>query len=48
LESEDYILDKNGNHAIYEKEGCRPIQIPNHREINENTAKSILKVVGLI
>jgi len=47
LESAGYKLDRNGNHAIYEKEGCRPVQVPNHREINENTAKSILKVAGL-
>ena len=47
LESAGYKLDRNGNHAIYEKEGCQPVQVPNHREINENTAKSILKVAGL-
>ena len=30
-----YTLDRdNGDHSIYEKEGCRPIQIPRHREIN--------------
>ncbi len=43
-----YTLDRdNGDHSIYEKEGCRPIQIPRHREINENTAKQILRVAGI-
>ena len=34
----------DGGHAIYEKKGSRPIQVPNHREVNENTARSILKI----
>ncbi len=38
----------NGGHAIYEKRGCRPVQVPNHREINENTANAILKIAGLL
>lgn len=43
-----YTLDRdNGDHSIYEKEGCRPIQIPRHREINENTAKQILRDAGI-
>lgn len=43
-----YTLDRdNGDHSIYEKEGCRPIQVPRHREINENTAKQILRVAGI-
>ena len=43
-----YTLDRdNGDHSIYEKEGCRPIQIPRHKEINENTAKQILRVAGI-
>jgi len=37
----------DGGHAIYEKSGCRPAQIPNHREIKEHLAKAILKHVGL-
>ena len=36
----------NGGHAIYEKSGSRPVQIPNHRELNEYTAKAILKAAG--
>ncbi|MDR1957326.1 MAG: hypothetical protein LBQ30_10820 [Treponema sp.] len=32
---------------MYEKAGCHSVQIPNHREINEYTAKAILKIAGL-
>ncbi|MCL2819764.1 MAG: type II toxin-antitoxin system HicA family toxin [Oscillospiraceae bacterium] len=37
----------NGGHAIYEKVGGRPVQVPNHRELNENTARAVLKAAGL-
>jgi len=37
----------DGGHAIYEKSGSRPVQVPNHREINEYTAKAILQAAGL-
>jgi mRNA interferase HicA len=37
----------DGGHAIYEKTGNRPVQIPNHREINEHTARAILKAAGV-
>lgn len=48
LESNGYRLDRDdGNHSIYEKQGCRPVQVPRHREINENTAKAILKAAGI-
>ena len=47
IEAAGYKQDRNGDHAIYEKEGCRPVQVPNHREINENTAREILKAAGL-
>lgn len=47
LEAAGYRMERNGDHTIYEKEGCRPLQVPNHREINDNTAKAILKVAGL-
>ncbi len=36
-----------GDHTIYEKDGCRPIPVPRHREVNENTSKAILKQAGL-
>lgn len=36
-----------GDHTIYEKEGCRSIPVPRHREVNENTGKAILKQAGL-
>lgn len=47
LEAVGYKLNRNGDHAIYEREGGRPVQVPNHREINENTANAILKAAGL-
>lgn len=47
LEAAGYKADRDGDHTIYEKEGSRPVQVPRHREINENTARAILKVAGL-
>jgi mRNA interferase HicA len=48
LESAGYRVDRDdGGHTVYEKDGSRPVQVPRHREINENTAKSILKAAGL-
>ena len=47
LETAGYRLDRTGDHVIYEKQGKPPVQIPNHREINEYTAKAILKVAGI-
>jgi mRNA interferase HicA len=48
LEATGYRLDRTGDHAIYEKPGGLPVQVPNHREINEYTAKTILKVAGIV
>lgn len=47
LEAAGYSADRDGDHTIYEKAGSRPVQVPKHREINENTAKAILKAAGL-
>ncbi|MDR0662863.1 MAG: type II toxin-antitoxin system HicA family toxin [Spirochaetaceae bacterium] len=47
LEAAGYRLDRNGDHAIYEKKCGRPVQVPNHNEINEYTAKAILKAAGI-
>ena len=48
LELAGYIESRNdGGHAIYEKYGSRPVQVPNHREINEFTATAILKAAGI-
>jgi len=47
LEASGYRLDRTGDHAIYEKQGSRPVQVPNHREINKNTAKAILDAAGI-
>jgi len=43
LDATGYRLDRTGDHAIYENPGSHPVQVPNHREINEYTAKAILK-----
>ena len=47
LEKAGYVRVRNSRHIIYKKEGSRPVQVPHEREINENTAKSILKDAGL-
>jgi mRNA interferase HicA len=47
LEAAGYRLDRNGDHAIYAKPGNRSVQVPYHREINEYTAKAILKIAGI-
>ena len=47
LEAAGYRLDRKGDHRIYEKSGSRPVQVPDHNEINEYTAKEILKAAGL-
>ena len=41
-----YVLREGGEHTIYTNgEKCEPI--PRHKEINEITAKSIIKRMGL-
>lgn len=47
LEAAGYKAVRDGDHTIYEKKGCRSVQVPKHREINENTARAILKAAGL-
>jgi mRNA interferase HicA len=47
LKEAGYRLNRTNKHAIYEKQGCCSIPVPNHREINENTAKAILKQAGI-
>ncbi|MDR2598905.1 MAG: type II toxin-antitoxin system HicA family toxin [Oscillospiraceae bacterium] len=37
----------DGGHAIFEKLNCRPVQVPNHRELNKYTAIAILKIAGI-
>ena len=41
------VVRDSGDHTIYQKAGFRPVQVPQHRELNENTAKGILKIAGL-
>ena len=48
LKTAGYRLDRTGDHAIYEKQGSPSVQGPNHREINEYTAKSILKLAVIV
>lgn len=47
LEAAGYQKARDGDHEIYECDTGRPIQVPKHREINEYTAKAILKAAGL-
>ena len=48
LEAAGYREKRNdGDHAVYVKKDSRSVQVPNHREVNENTARSILKTAGL-
>ena len=47
LEKAGYREVRNNRHAIYKKEGCRSVQVPNHREIAEYLAKQILKDAGI-
>lgn len=49
LEAAGYhIARDDGDHTIYKKPGSRFVVVPRHREINENTAKSILRDAGLV
>ncbi|MDR1740776.1 MAG: type II toxin-antitoxin system HicA family toxin [Synergistaceae bacterium] len=49
LRAAGYVEDRNdGGHAIFEKDGFRAVQVPNHKEINENTARAILKTAGIL
>lgn len=41
------IIRDDGGHTNLWKPGGRVIQVPRHREINENTARQILKDAGL-
>lgn len=48
LEQAGYqIARDDGDHTIYSMPGRRSVQVPRHREINEYTAKGILKQAGL-
>lgn len=48
LEANGYKLEREGSHSIYVKDGFRQVQVPKHKELNENTARAILKVAGLL
>ncbi len=48
LEASGYrMVRDDGGHTVYAKPNAQPIAIPRHREINENTAKTILRMAGL-
>lgn len=48
LEDTGYQLARDeGDHTVYRKANAQPIAVPRHREINENTAKTILRAAGL-
>lgn len=48
LQSTGYsVIRDDGSHTNLWKPGSRVIQVPRHREINEITAKQILKDAGL-
>lgn len=48
LEVAGYQLARDdGDHTIYQRLNSQPIAVPRHREINENTAKAILRTAGL-
>ena len=48
LEANGFTKVREGNeHTIYKASNQRAVQVPRHREINENTAKQILKDAGL-
>ena len=36
------LLREGGHHSVF-TDGARTISVPRHKEINENTAKAILK-----
>ena len=48
LEQAGYtVLRDTGNHTVYHKPGQRRIEIPRHKEVNELTARQILRDAGL-
>lgn len=47
LEKNGWVFKRNGgNHDIYSKNGRIEV-VPRHKEINENTARQIIKKLGL-
>ena len=49
LEEEGYqILRDKGDHTVYYKKGRALAVVPRHKEINENTAKMILRQAGIL
>jgi len=47
LKAAGYKLVRTGDHDIYQKENARSVQVPHHRDVNEETAKAILRAAGI-
>lgn len=48
LEAAGFTVARDvGNHTIYKAPNKQPISVPRHKEVNENTARQILKDAGL-
>jgi len=47
LEAAGFTLRRNNKHAIYSNVNGKAVAVPNHKEINEITAKKILKDAGI-
>ncbi len=41
------LLRDDGDHTVYGKPDSRRVAVPRHREVDERTAKAILKAAGL-
>ena len=48
LEAAGYrVVRDDGDHTVYKRPGSPNISVPRHRELNEMTAKAIIKAAGL-
>jgi len=46
LKQAGYIKEREtGDHIIFKRNGFQQAVVPRHREINENTARKILKLI---
>jgi mRNA interferase HicA len=43
LRAQGWVLLREGGHHSVFTDGVRAISVPRHKEINENTAKAVLK-----
>ena len=48
LEKAGFVkIRDEGDHMVYYQKGYPPLPIPRHKEVNDTTAKNILKWAGL-